>query len=153
MRIRNSNLSVLLPLAFMLFSLSAHAQETSMDDLKKEVETLNQNMSAMQRDLQEMKALLQNRVQVSPPKSVVLSLDKRPVKGESTAKLTLVDFLDYQCPYCGQFSRKTMPQIARDYIATGKVRYVVVNLPLEAMHKSAFKAVEAAACAGEQGKF
>src|SRR5579863_1940125 len=153
MRIRNLNSSVLLLLAFMLFSLSARAQETSMDELKKQVETLNQNMNAMQRDLQEIKALLQNRVRVTPPQSVVLNLDKRPVKGEGTAKLTLVEFLDYQCPYCGQFSRETMPQIARDYIETGKVRYVVVNMPLEAMHKSAFKAAEAAACAGEQGKF
>ena len=154
MRIRSSNLSVLLPLALMLSSLSAHAQQTSMDDLKKQVETLNQNMNAMQKDLQEIKALLQqNRVRVTPPQSVVLDLGKRPVKGEADAKLTLVEILDYQCPYCGQFSRETMPQIDKEYIETGKVRYVVVNLPLEGMHKSAFKAAEAAACAGEQGKF
>jgi protein-disulfide isomerase len=153
MRIRSSNLSAVFPLAVVLFSLPAQAQQTSMDELKKEVETLNQNMNAMQRDLQEIKALLQNRMQVNPPPSVVLNLDKRPVKGEGTAKLTLVEFLDYQCPYCGQFSRETMPQIDRDYIQTGKVRYVVVNMPLAAMHKSAFKAAEAAACAGEQGKF
>lgn len=124
-----------------------------MDDLKKQVDTLNQTMNAMQKDLQEIKALLQNRVKVTPPQSVVLDLSNRPVKGDSTAKLTLVEFLDYQCPYCGQFSRETMPQIEKDYIETGKVRYVVVNLPLDAMHKSAFKAAEAAACAREQGKF
>jgi len=46
-----------------------------------------------------------------------------------------------------------MPQIDKEYIQTGKVKYVVVNLPLDAMHKSAFKAAEAVACAGEQGKF
>ena len=153
MRIRISNPSVLLSLALMLFSLSARAQQTSMDDLKKEVETLNQNMNAMQKDLQEIKALLQNRVRVTPPQNVVMDLGKRPGKGEADAKLTLVEVLDYQCPYCGQFNRETMPQIERDYVETGKVRYVVVNLPLEAMHKSAFKAAEAAACAGEQGKF
>jgi len=153
MRIRSSNLAVLLPLALMLSSLSAHAQQTSMDDLKKQVEALNQNMNAMQKDLQEIKAMLQSRVRVTPPQSVVMDLGKRPVKGEADAKLTLVEILDYQCPYCGQFSRETMPQIDKEYIETGKVRYVVVNLPLEAMHKSAFKAAEAAACAGEQGKF
>jgi protein-disulfide isomerase len=153
MRIRSSNLSVLFPLALLLFSLSARAQQTSMDDLKKEVETLNQNMNAMQKDLQEIKAMLQNRVRVTPPQSVVMDLGKRPVKGEADAKLTLVEILDYECPYCDQFGRETMPQIDKEYIETGKVRYVVVNLPLEGMHKSAFKAAEAAACAGEQGKF
>ena len=46
-----------------------------------------------------------------------------------------------------------MPQIDKEYIETGKVKYVVVNLPLEGMHKSAFKAAEATARAGEQGKY
>ena len=144
---------MLIPLALLLVSQATPAQQTSVDDLKKEVETLNQNMNAMQKDIQEIKALLQNRVRVTPPQNVVMDLGKRPAKGESDAKLTLVEILDYQCPYCGQFSRETMPQIDKEYIETGKVKYVVVNLPLEAMHKSAFKAAEAAACAGEQGKF
>jgi protein-disulfide isomerase len=153
MKMRSTSLSLLLPLVLLLFSQSASAQQTSIEDLKNQIETLNQNLNAMQKDLQEIKTLLQNRVRVAPAQSIVLDLGKRPAKGESTAKLTLVEFLDYQCPYCGQFSRETMPQIEKDYIETGKIRYVVVNLPLEAMHKSAFKAAEAAACAGEQGKF
>jgi protein-disulfide isomerase len=153
MKRRSWNLSVLLPLVLLLFTQSTPAQQTSMDDLRKQIETLNQNMKTMQQDLQEIKALLQNRVRVAPPQNAVLDLGKRPSRGESTAKLTLVEFLDYQCPYCGQFSRDTMPQIDKEYIQTGKIRYVVMNLPLEAMHKSAFKAAEAAACAGEQGKF
>ena len=65
-----------------------------MDDLKKQVETLNQNMNAMQKDLQEIKAMLQNRVRATPPpQSVVMDLGKRPVKGEADAKLTLVSRL------------------------------------------------------------
>jgi|SRR5579862_2498357 len=92
MRIRSSNFSVLVPLGLLLLSLSASAQQTSMDDLKNQVETLDQNMKAMQKDLEEIKALLQNRVRVTPPQSVVLDLGKRQSKGESGAKLTLVEF-------------------------------------------------------------
>jgi len=153
MRSRSLKVSVLLPVALLLFSQSTLAQQTSMDDLRKEIETLSQNMKTMQQDVQEIKALLQNRMRVTPPQNTVLDLGKGPSRGESTAKLTLVEFLDYQCPFCGKFSRETMPQIDKDYIQTGKVRYVVMNLPLEGIHKSAFKAAEAAACAGEQGKF
>lgn len=153
MKSRSWNLLVLALVAVLLFSSSAQAQQTSIDDLKKQIETLNQNMNAMQKDLQEIKALLQNRVRMAPPQNAVLDLGKRPSRGDSTAKLTLVEFLDYQCPYCGQFNRETMPQIEKEYIETGKVKYVAINLPLESMHKSAFKAAEAAACAGEQGKF
>lgn len=153
MRSRSRNFSVLLAMAVVLFSRSALAQQASMDDLEKQIATLSQNMKAMQQDLQEIKGLLQNRVRVAPPQNAVLDLDKRPSRGESSAKLTLVEFLDYECPYCGRFSRDTMPQIDKEYIQTGKVKYVVMNLPLEGMHKSAFKAAEAAACAAEQGKF
>ena len=47
----------------------------------------------------------------------------------------------------------TLPQIDRDYIKTGKVKYVFSDLPLESIHKQAFKAHEAANCAGDQGKY
>ena len=153
MRIRGSNLVVPASLALFLFSPTLPAQQTSLDDLKTQVETLSQSMKTLQKDLEEIKALLQNRVHVAAPQNAILDLGGRPSKGEGTANLILVEFLDYQCPYCGRFSRETMPQIDKEYIQTGKVRYVVVNLPLDAMHKSAFKAAEAAACAGEQGKF
>ena len=46
-----------------------------------------------------------------------------------------------------------MPQIETEYIKTGKLKYVVRDFPLEAIHKEAFKAAEAAHCAGEQGKY
>jgi len=46
-----------------------------------------------------------------------------------------------------------LPQIEKEYIATGKLKYVVRDFPLEAIHKDAFKAAEAAHCAGDQGKF
>jgi protein-disulfide isomerase len=128
MKSRSWKLSVLLLLALLLFSQSTMAQQTSLEDLRQQIETLSQNMKTMQKDLQEIKALLQNRVRVAPPQNAVLDLGKRPSRGESTAKLTLVEFLDYQCPYCGRFSRDTMPQIDKEYIQTGKVRYVVVRL-------------------------
>ncbi len=47
----------------------------------------------------------------------------------------------------------TLPQIERDYIKTGKLKYVFADLPLESIHKQAFKAHEAANCAGDQGKY
>ena len=69
------------------------------------------------------------------------------------ARLVLVEFSDFQCPYCGRHVKQTMPQIERDYVATGKLRYVVRNLPLEQIHPDALRAAEAAECAGDQGKY
>ena len=67
--------------------------------------------------------------------------------------LTLIEFSDYQCPDCGRHARETFPQIRRDYVDTGRLKYVFRHFPIEAIHPDAFKAAEAALYAGEQGKY
>ena len=74
------------------------------------------------------------------------------VKGEKNAKVTMVEFSDYQCPFCKRYAEETMAQIEKEYIASGKVRYIVRDLPLE-FHQFAQAAAEAAKCAGAQGKY
>jgi protein-disulfide isomerase len=64
-----------------------------------------------------------------------------------------MEFSDYQCPFCKRQADNTLPQIDQEYIATGKLRYVFRDFPLEAIHPQAEKAAEAAHCAGEQGKY
>jgi protein-disulfide isomerase len=72
--------------------------------------------------------------------------------GRPDAPLTVVEFTDYQCPYCRRFQAETWPRLKRDWIDTGKVRFIVRDLPLE-IHSAARPAAEAAHCAGEQGRF
>jgi len=96
-------------------------------------------------------ALLLVYAQVGFTQSV--AFDGANFKGNKNATLTLIEFADYQCPFCARFSRETFPQIERDYVATGRVKFVFSNFPLERHHPYAFKAAEAAQCAGEQRKF
>ena len=86
----------------------------------------------------------------TPPPS--MRIDGEPSKGSASARVVLIEFSDYQCPYCASYSTETMPQVADQYIATGKIRYVFRDYPLP-MHANAAKAAEAAHCAGAQGKF
>lgn len=148
---------VILPSAALLGCLLAAPlaarQEPSPADLASDIATLKESVKAIQKDLQEIKALLQARPAAGPPVNVVLDLGTNQFKGEPTAKLTLVEFSDYQCPFCARHVRETHPQIQKEYVETGKVRYVFLDLPLESIHKLAFKAAEAANCAGEQGKY
>jgi protein-disulfide isomerase len=89
----------------------------------------------------------------SPPDVVHLALPPgEPALGSATAPLTMVEFTDYQCPYCRRFQAEVWPKLKRHYIDTGKVRYIARDLPLE-FHSAAAPAAEAAHCAGEQGKF
>jgi len=131
------------------------AQQPSTDDLKKEIQELKEGQKAIQKDLQDIKTLLQGRAAAAAPVpvNVVLDLGNAPAQGERTAKLTLIEFSDYQCPFCGRHFRQTAPQLDKEYIETGKVRHVFLDFPLESMHESAFKAAEAARCAGDQGKY
>jgi protein-disulfide isomerase len=72
--------------------------------------------------------------------------------GRADAPLTLVEYSDYQCPFCRQFHIATFEEIKKDYIDTGKLRYVSRNFPLD-MHENAPRAAQAALCAADQGKF
>ena len=75
------------------------------------------------------------------------------VEGSKDAKIALVEFADFQCPYCGKFVADTYPSVKRDFIDKGMVRYIFRNYPLETIHQFALKASEAAECAGQQGKY
>ena len=90
--------------------------------------------------------------QAQLPPTASVSIENRPVFGNADAKVTVVEFTDYQCPYCRRFMQTTYPRLKKDYIDTGKVRWVVRDLPL-GFHKQARIAATAANCAGEQGRY
>lgn len=72
--------------------------------------------------------------------------------GESTAPVTLIEFVDYQCPFCRLFHSSAFADLKKNYIDTGKVRFVSRDLPLD-FHPLSLKAAEATRCAGDQGKY
>jgi protein-disulfide isomerase len=74
-------------------------------------------------------------------------------KGSPKAPVTVYEMSDFQCPYCRQFALETFPQLERDYIRTGKVRWVFINFPLTSVHAHASAAAELALCAGKQQAF
>lgn len=74
-------------------------------------------------------------------------------RGAEKAKFALVEFSDYQCPFCGKSARELGPQIQRDFVEPGRMTYLFLNFPLEQLHPNAFKASEAAECAKGQGKY
>jgi protein-disulfide isomerase len=68
-------------------------------------------------------------------------------------KVTVIEYTDFQCSYCRRFELETFPTIKRDYIDTGKVRWVFRHFPLTQIHANAEAAAEASECAADQGKF
>ena len=82
-----------------------------------------------------------------------VSLEGAQLKGSRSAKVVLVEFSDFQCPYCGRFARETLPTIDRTYVDSGRVLLAFREFPLETIHKLALNAATSAECAGEQGAF
>lgn len=82
-------------------------------------------------------------------KRVKVSQDDDPQKGNDQAKVVIIEFSDFQCPYCAR-ATATVKQIEKTY--GDKIKFVYRDFPLS-FHKNALKAAQAAECADDQGKF
>ena len=74
-------------------------------------------------------------------------------KGRHDARAVLVEFTDYECPFCAQSANELLPQIERQFVDNGGIEYILVNYPIERIHPRALKAAEAAECAKPHGRY
>ncbi|MEK7521725.1 MAG: thioredoxin domain-containing protein [Patescibacteria group bacterium] len=84
---------------------------------------------------------------------VSIDTGNAPVLGNAAAPITIVEYSDFECPFCGRFYTQTLQSLKRDYVDTGKARFVYKQFPLTSIHPKASGAAEASLCAHEQGKF
>jgi protein-disulfide isomerase len=139
-----------------LLSSIAVAQTNQSDDLAKAIRSLDESQKAILKELQEIRKLIAQQGTGRPAADTLptapIDIAKEPFKGAPNAKVAVIEYSEFQCPFCSRFFKDTYPQLAKEYVDTGKVKYVWRDLPLD-FHKQAFKAAEAAHCAGEQGRF
>lgn len=90
--------------------------------------------------------------QIKPGAKVDVSVDDDPMIGNKNAKVTIIEFSDFQCPFCRSFWKDTYQQIKKEYVDTGKVKFVYRDFPLS-FHPMAMPSAQASECADEQGKF
>lgn len=88
-----------------------------------------------------------------PPPDTDFEAEEFAVDGSSDAPVTIIEFSDYQCPFCLRFFQETKPQLDKLYVDTGKVRFIYKDFPLDSIHAQARAAALAAECAGAQGKY
>jgi protein-disulfide isomerase len=137
----------------------AQSQASEMKSLKRDMEAVKKDLAEIKKTLGELRQMLAQRpgpaqaARQAPPEIAKVSVGKSPSIGDANAPVTLIEFSDFQCPFCGRAFSSTLPALKQDYIDTGKVRYVFRDFPLISIHPQARKAAEAAHCAGEQGKY
>ncbi|HXX29864.1 MAG TPA: thioredoxin domain-containing protein [Myxococcaceae bacterium] len=120
--------------------------ETMKDQLVQALVN-QQRRAGVQRIVDELRTAANLQINLPPPRVEVAATG--PARGPANAKVTIVEFSDFQCPYCGA-AFSTVEQLMQQY--AGKVKLVFRQFPLP-MHPQAAKAAEASLCAADQGKF
>ena len=144
----------LITMTILATSLPVYAAST-----KDEIKALSAQVEAMQKDLTEIKAMLKAGAGVAKPSGVTafkeqtISIGESPYKGAIDATVTLIEYSDYQCPYCARNYRDVMPALVAEYVDTGKLKFVMRENPIPSLHRNAMNASLAALCAGDQGKY
>jgi protein-disulfide isomerase len=146
----------------MILALASSASAQAPQDTARDLSALKTDLVRIRADLDSVKSQLAQMSRLLSQRSgeggvaargpVRASVADAPTLGRADAPVTIVEFSDYQCPFCQRFFATTLLELKKEYIETGKVRYVFRDFPLE-MHPQARNAAEAAHCAGEQGKY
>lgn len=140
-----------------LFGACAQSNHEEIAEMRREIDELKEGQRQMMEQIRELKGepLLKREApaKLETPFDESVNPSSPEAKGKGTARVAIIEFSDFQCDFCFTYATQTLPQIDRDYVRTGKVRYFFRNLPQTPGHPNAFRAAEAARCAAEQGKF
>jgi protein-disulfide isomerase len=130
---------------------------SELDAIRGEIQALKSGQDAIQKDLAIIKGMLERQAGTKPPagefRPTDFAIAGSPVKGGDDAPVTMIEFTDYQCPFCRKHNQRTLPRLVREFVDSGKLRYVLREYPLESSHPLAPGAAEAALCAGDQGRY
>lgn len=132
--------------------------ETQVGELRDEMLRLRDQVGQLQAQVERLEGGLA-RIKVDQANAPaggklpgVVELGDAILQGSPEAKLAIIEFTDYECPFCARHARETFPRIKSELIETGLVRYGVRDFPIPS-HANARDAAIAARCAGRQGRY
>jgi protein-disulfide isomerase len=127
--------------------------------IKQQLDELKENQQRMLNELAEIKKLLQEKsakaeyaAKPALPTVISVNVHGEPFRGDSRARLAIMEYSDFECSFCAKYVREIYPRVDADYIKPGKIKYFFRDLPEPGQTNAMLKA-RAARCAGEQGKF
>jgi protein-disulfide isomerase len=144
-------------LVVIAFATTAKSQQVNNNTEQEILTELRQIRTLLEKNIDKPVSTLvpgANGPSNPPVRTVTIDVGDSPMLGSGTATITVVEFTDFQCPYCNFFYKNTFPKVKRDYIDidSGRVRFYSMNLPLD-MHPNALTAAQAGKCADDQGHF
>ena len=152
MTMRIAMLASLLQIGWLAPVAAGEITSKQAKEILQELKQIRQLLARQQLPQQAMQAL-PVPVAAAAPDLVKLKLGTEFALGRADAPVTIVEFNDLQCPFCSRFHADAFVEIRKQYIDTGKVRFINRDLPLDELHPQATRAALAARCAGDQGKY
>lgn len=121
---------------------------------RRDIDQLRADLTDLQSAQREIAVqITQGRKGGGGPVGQTIDINGAPALGNAKASVVLVEFSDYECPFCIRHFQQTMPQVDANYIKNGRILYVFRDFPIDQNHPQAIKAHEASRCALEQNKF
>ncbi|WP_020680069.1 DsbA family protein [Marinobacterium rhizophilum] len=154
--------------ALTLFSSIPAGADEDSESFRSELRALSEGQQRMQQELLEIKALLEVMPQhqqppqesttakappKEPPLPMQMTINGSPFLGREDAPVVLIEFTDYQCPFCRRHFSTNFPLLVKDYVETGKIKIVLKEFPLQKLHPQAVRMAMAAQCAGDQNRY
>ncbi|MGQ7960131.1 thioredoxin domain-containing protein [Pseudomonas sp. SP16.1] len=136
-----------------------------LDAIRSQLQALQEGQAAVQRELSEIKRLLTAQPKpgndqvtatqppAEPPLPMAMNIAGSPYLGREDAPVVLIEFTDYQCPFCRRHFEQTHPRLIKEFVDTGKLKIVLKEFPLQKLHPLAPRAAMAAQCAGDQQQY
>lgn len=129
---------------------STYNVEKQLEEIKKQLDLVTVEVVKLNKKLSKLNK--NEAPELKKPSDIKYSFRESPTIGSEQAKIAMIEFMDYQCPYCIRHANKVFPDIKRRYVDTGLMQYQVRSFPLD-FHEQAKPAGKSAICAHGQGKF
>lgn len=130
------------------------ANDTALDKLTSAVNALSEQIRDLKDSIRSMSLAARPAAAVpSAPETAVIDIDGFPTLGKADINLVMVEFADFQCPFCARYTRDTYAVLKQEYVDSGRIKYVFRHFPLSNIHDMAQRASSAAECAHGIGKF
>ncbi len=163
----NNKTKILFTMIFSMMTIwcaPAHATETSLSeevlqqlkelsadirDLKSEVSVIKHEVTEIKSDIEKLTKSPQAR---KAPVVSKIETGDAPRLGDDNAKVAILEFTDFECPFCARHHKQTFSKLDTNYVKTGKIQYIAMDFPLS-FHRNAEAASITARCAGKQGQY
>ncbi|GGO80119.1 thioredoxin [Marinobacterium nitratireducens] len=132
-----------------------------VQELRKEQSAIKQDLLEIKRLLDEISAEENDSIKVETAKKlpdkpllpITMDISSSPFLGKEDAPVVLIEFTDYQCPFCRRHFEQTYPRLVKEFVETGKLKIVLKEFPIQKLHPVAPRVAMAAQCAGGQGQY